>query len=96
VEHERNFCSCPNQVVIYSGHVKSISATEFKAHCLRLLDMVQATGDELVVSKRGKPVARIVPAKADKPWLALRGKGRFHGNPEEPAVPVDKIEALKP
>jgi hypothetical protein len=41
-------------------------------------------------------VARIVPAKADKPWLALRGKGRFHGNPEEPAVPVDKIEALKP
>jgi prevent-host-death family protein len=83
-------------VVIYSGHVKAISATEFKAHCLQLLDLVQTTGEELVISKRGKPVAKLVAAKADKPWLALRGKGRFHADPEDTVVRVEEIEALKP
>lgn len=82
------------QLVRESGHVKTISTTEFKAHCLQLLDMLQATGDELIVSKRGKPVAKMVPAKPAKPWLALRGKGRFHGDPEEPVVSVDEIEVL--
>ena len=87
--------ACANQLVRYSGHVKTISATEFKAHCLQLLDRVQATGDELVISKRGKPVAKIIPARPGQPWLALRGKGRFHGNPEDSAVRADEIEALK-
>lgn len=76
--------------------MKVIPATEFKAKCLQLLDMVQATGDELVISKRGKPVARIVPERPSKPWLALRGKGCFHGDAAEPAVRIDEIDALKP
>lgn len=76
--------------------MKTITATEFKAKCLQLLDMVQATGDELVISKRGKPVARVVPEKPGKPWLALRGKGCFHGDPAEPVVRIDEIDAAKP
>jgi prevent-host-death family protein len=75
--------------------VKTISATEFKAKCLQLLDMVQSTGEELVVSKRGKPVVRVTAEKPGKPWLALRGTGRFHGDPTEPAIPTREIEALK-
>jgi prevent-host-death family protein len=40
-----------------------IPAGEFKARCLALLDRVAETGEELVVTKRGKPVARLVPVE---------------------------------
>jgi prevent-host-death family protein len=39
---------------------RTISASAFKATCLGLLDEVAATGTEIVVTKRGKPIARIV------------------------------------
>lgn len=40
---------------------KSINASDFKARCLRVLDDVQATRTEVVITKRGKPVARLIP-----------------------------------
>ncbi len=73
----------------------SITATEFKAKCLHLLDEVQRTGVDLVISKRGKPVARVVAEKASKPWLALRGKGSFKGDPFKPGLRETEIDALK-
>lgn len=42
---------------------RSIPAGEFKARCLALLDEVQRTGEEIVVTKYGKPVARLAPLK---------------------------------
>ena len=39
-----------------------ISATEFKAKCLHLLDQVAATGERIQVTKRGKVVAELGPA----------------------------------
>jgi len=42
---------------------RSISASEFKAKCLALLDDVAKRRETLVVTKRGKPVARVVPAE---------------------------------
>ncbi len=38
-----------------------ISAGRFKAQCLRLMDEVGASREEVVITKRGKPVARLVP-----------------------------------
>jgi prevent-host-death family protein len=38
-----------------------IPAARFKAQCLALLDDVALTGEEIVVTKRGRPVARVVP-----------------------------------
>jgi len=38
-----------------------VPAGEFKAKCLALLDEVAETGETLVVTKRGKPVARVLP-----------------------------------
>ena len=73
----------------------TISATEFKAKCLSLIDEVQEQGSELIISKHGRPVARLVPVGAEKPWLALRGKGRFTGGPFAPAVDEKDIEALR-
>lgn len=41
---------------------KTIPASEFKAKCLRILDHLGPQG--VVITKRGKPVARVIPAKA--------------------------------
>ncbi len=41
-----------------------IPASEFKATCLALLDRVAARRESFVISKRGKPVARLVPLEA--------------------------------
>lgn len=41
--------------------MRTIAAGQFKAQCLRLLDEVAETGETIVVTKRGKAVARIEP-----------------------------------
>ena len=43
---------------------KSIPATEFKAHCLALLEEVRQTRQSLLVTRHGKPVAEISPYTA--------------------------------
>ena len=57
---------------------RTISATEFKAKCLGLLDEIQKSGGELVITKHGKPVAKLVSAALPVP-RTLRGimKGRL-------------------
>jgi prevent-host-death family protein len=42
----------------------SIPAAVFKAECLRLMDEVARTGQSIVITKHGKPVAQLVPAPA--------------------------------
>jgi prevent-host-death family protein len=54
------------------GHMtttRTIPAGEFKAKCLALLDEVAATGEEIIVTKRGKPVARLVAPEPRYPNL---------------------------
>ena len=45
---------------------RTVAATEFKAHCLELLDRVRQTREEITVTKHGKPVAKLVPL-SEKP-----------------------------
>ena len=40
---------------------RSISASEFKAKCLKLMDEIAVSGQELVITKHGQPVSRLVP-----------------------------------
>jgi prevent-host-death family protein len=58
---------------------RTIPAGEFKAKCLALMDEVAATGDEIVITKRGKPVARL---SAEQPRQAtdLSGSVIFEGD----------------
>ncbi len=44
-----------------------INATEFKAKCLKLVDEVARTRESIIVTKHGKPVAKVVPIEAEKP-----------------------------
>jgi len=43
-----------------------VPAAEFKATCLKLMDKVNKTGAEYVITKHGKPVAKLVPVDAPK------------------------------
>jgi len=65
--------------------MKTIAAAEFKAHCLMLMDDVQATKRPLVITKRGKPVAKLVPIEGPKDDFIGRLKGVFEvvGNLED-------------
>ncbi len=49
--------------------VRRIPAGEFKAKCLALMDEVERTGQPLVITKRGKPVARLVPESSGRTSL---------------------------
>ena len=59
----------------------SVPAAEFKATCLELMDRVRETGVEYVVTKHGKPVAKLIPFTADSSGLigALAGKVQIKG-----------------
>lgn len=77
---------------------ETIPAAEFKAKCLALLDRVHERGEPITITKRGRVVARLMPAgdEDQRPWLPLRGQGRWTGDPFRPAVGEADIEVLKP
>jgi antitoxin (DNA-binding transcriptional repressor) of toxin-antitoxin stability system len=54
----------------------TLPVTEFKAKCLRLLDDVQAKGDRIVITKRGRPVARVERFEDPKPKLRGTWRGQ--------------------
>ena len=75
-----------------------MSATEFKAKCLAVLDRVHTHHESVTITKHGRVVARLIPDLGldDKPWLRLRGAPvRWTGDPFAPAVADRDIEALK-
>lgn len=49
----------------------TLPISEFKAKCLRLIDDVETKGDRIVITKRGRPVAKIEPVAPEK--RPLRG-----------------------
>lgn len=65
---------------------RSIPASTFKAKCLALLDDVAATGEPLLVTKRGKPVARVVATEAAP---SLRGSVTFERPDEDLIAPLE-------
>jgi prevent-host-death family protein len=65
---------------------RSIAISKFKAECLGLLDEVAETGEELVVTKRGKPIARVVPVEEPP---SLKGSVTFAVSDEELIAPVE-------
>jgi prevent-host-death family protein len=65
---------------------RSVSASRFKSECLAMLDDVARTGQEIVVTKRGRAVARVIPAEEPK---SLLGSVTFHVSEEELLAPID-------
>jgi prevent-host-death family protein len=71
-----------------------IPAGEFKAKCLKLLDDVQQHHREIIVTKRGKPVARLVPLAVEYGdfFGRMKGTGEILGDIVSPIGEVWNAE----
>jgi len=74
----------------------SISATDFKAKCLAYLDEVAKTGELIVITKHGRPVAQVSPAASSPhryPQESLFGTVETLGDIIEPVIPAEDWDA---
>jgi len=78
--------------------MKTLPAGQFKQTCLKLLDEVRATGEPIVVTKRGVPVAQLAPLAPgpEDDWEgAMRGTAETLGDLVAPATDEEEWEALR-
>jgi antitoxin (DNA-binding transcriptional repressor) of toxin-antitoxin stability system len=62
--------------------MKTIGAAEFKAHCLQILEELDPEG--VVITKRGKPVAELKPARrSDGDLIGILGDMEIRTNPDD-------------
>jgi prevent-host-death family protein len=71
-----------------SMKTKTIPAGTFKARCLAIMDEVAAKRRAIVITKRGKPVAKLVPVEQEKDDIFgfFKGKGKVTGDVVSPAL----------
>jgi prevent-host-death family protein len=78
--------------------MKTIAAGEFKARCLRLMEQVRFSRTPVVITKRGKPIAKLVPVDEEgrsQVFDSLKGKIEILGDIVSPVVSPDDWEVLK-
>jgi prevent-host-death family protein len=84
----------------YHMYMEIVSVSRFKATCLELLARVKRTGQPILITRRGVPIAEVVPPRAEerpKSWLgSLRGTGKIVGDVVSPSSDESEWEALKP
>lgn len=77
--------------------MKTMGAGSFKTHCLAVIDEVNAKHEMVVITKHGKPMAKLVPIgnEADDIFDFMKGKIQFTGNIVEPVIPLEEYECLR-
>ena len=77
--------------------MKKMAAGSFKTNCLAVMDEVQARHETVVITKHGKPVAKLVPVNTDTDEIYnfLAGKGAIKGNIVSPAVSPEEWGELR-
>jgi len=91
----------PNSRITAVGPSREVAAGEFKAKCLALLDEVNETGQELIITKRGKPTAKLIPFRPVKKRSfigRLEGIMKINGDPDDlikPVFPEEDWDMLK-
>jgi prevent-host-death family protein len=78
--------------------MNAIGAARFKATCLAVLDQVERTGEPVLVTKRGRPVAQVVavtPGGKRHPQDSLRGSVTFLGDVVSPVLPPEAWDAAR-
>ena len=77
-----------------------MAISEFKATCLAVLERVRQSGQPVLITRRGEPIAEIVPASPTArgtSWLgSARGTGEILGDIVAPAADPEEWEALRP
>jgi prevent-host-death family protein len=77
--------------------MKTMAAGEFKAKCLKIMDRVNKTREPILITKKGRPVAKLVPADpaSDDFFGSLAGIIEIVGDVESPVEPPEAWEALR-
>jgi prevent-host-death family protein len=77
--------------------MKQMPAGEFKARCLSVMDDVNATGEPVIVTKRGTPVAKLVPVTSKKQDLFgfMAGELKIIGDIESPVIALEEWEVMR-
>jgi prevent-host-death family protein len=77
--------------------MKRMPAGAFKARCLAIMKDVQATGEPVVVTKRGTPMVKVVPvAPANGDVFGfMAAEFKIVGDIESPVVPLKQWEIMK-
>jgi len=77
--------------------VKKIAAGKFKAQCLKVMEQVRTTREPVLITKRGQPLAKLVPAEKLSDDFIGRLEGIFTivGDIESPIVPLEDWDALR-
>lgn len=73
--------------------MQTIKASVFKAKCLHLLDEVNETGEEIIITKNGKPVSKLVPYREKPKSLFGMHKGTIASQDDLIAPVGDAWEA---
>ncbi|HEV2315470.1 MAG TPA: type II toxin-antitoxin system Phd/YefM family antitoxin [Candidatus Acidoferrales bacterium] len=73
-----------------------MAAGSFKANCLAVMDEVQAKHETVVITKHGKPVAKLVPVNkaTDEIYNFLADKGAITGDVVSPAISSEDWDEL--
>ena len=65
----------------HSTYMQTISAGQFKTHCLKLMDEVAMHSEEIIITKRGKPIVKMVPlSRSHEPFGAIRDAITINGD----------------
>jgi prevent-host-death family protein len=77
--------------------MKTMPAGQFKARCLKVMDDVQSTREPVVITKKGRPVAKLVPAEepSDDFLGKLSSTMKFVGDITQPVEDPEVWEALR-
>jgi prevent-host-death family protein len=77
--------------------MKTMAAGQFKARCLKVMDEVRITREPVVITKKGRPVAKLVPAeeRSDDFLGTLSGVMKIVGDIMQPIEDPDAWEALR-
>lgn len=77
--------------------MRKMPAGEFKSKCLTVMQQVSETGEPVLITKRGKPLAKLVPAEKPRGVFVGRLEGivRIAGDIESPIEPPEAWDALK-
>ena len=82
-------------VIIMDKDMRTIKASEFKAKCLKIMDEVAETGEAVLITKNGVPVAQLIPAikRPETLFGALKGSMTLVGDIISPVeVEWDAVE----
>jgi prevent-host-death family protein len=77
--------------------MKTMAAAEFKAHCLQVMEQVHKSRQPVTITKRGRPIAKLVPVDEgrSKVFDSMKGKIEILGDIVGPVTPLEDWEALK-